>query len=208
MTEDEFRTGKGPTFEASRNVAKAIQEGKGAFDYIAEARLTCSPAWHGDKVAKSRFIGCINAAIDAAQKLDQVKKTLFYGRDNGLHISNMPAVKDVPLMFGDMEPEVTADIIHGIIGVFTEAGELLEAMREALNEGKPFDGVNLMEECGDIFWYIAIIAFRCGFTFEGSQRINIQKLRARFPDRFTEYDANNRNLSAERAILEGGAEAK
>jgi hypothetical protein len=43
-------------------------------------------------------------------------------------------------------------------------------------------------------------AVRC--TFDECQRINIAKLRQRFPDKFTEYDANNRDLFAERSQLE------
>lgn len=175
------------------------------FDYIAEARLTLSPSWHGDKVAKFAFVERMNAAIRAANALDQVKKTLFYGKDNGIG-PNTPAgvsVSKLPLMFGDTEPEVATNLIHAIIGKFTEAGELLEALRDAIDLGKPLDNVNILEEIGDGFWYDAILLYEIGGTFDGAQRVNIDKLRKRFPDRFTEYDANNRNLVAERAILEG-----
>lgn len=205
MTEDEFRTGVGPTFEASRRAAEAIANGTApSFDYIAEAFVTLSPSWHGDKVAKHRFIERMKAAVDAANRLDQVKKTLFYGRDNGLApAEGMAAVKTLPLMLGDTEADSATNIIHAIIGIFTEAGEMLEALIEAIDLGKPIDKVNAKEETGDLFWYVAILAKECGFTFDEAQRVNIAKLRARFPDRFTEYDANNRNLSAERDILEG-----
>lgn len=190
-------------FEASREAAKAIQTTPG-FDYIAEAFVTLSPSWHGEKVSKHNFISRMNAAIEAANKLDQVKKTLFYGRDNNLDpAEGMAAVKTLPLMLGDTEADSATNIIHAIIGIFTEAGEMLEALREAINLGKPIDSVNAKEETGDLFWYVAILARECGFTFDSAQRVNIQKLRARFPDRFTEFDANNRNLTAERTILEG-----
>lgn len=177
------------------------------FDYIAEARLTCSPAWHGAKVSKANFAQRLNAAIDAANRLDQVKKTLFYGRDNNLDpVEGQASVESLPEAFGmNAHAPTHIDIMHGIIGLFTEAGELLEAMRDAINEGRPFDFVNLKEEVGDGFWYQAIIASRSGFTFDEAMRVNIAKLRARFPDRFTEFDANNRNLVGEREILEGGS---
>jgi hypothetical protein len=69
MTEDEFRTGQGDAFEASRKVAEAIQEGN-PFDYVAEAFLTLSPSWHGEKVSKQIFVTRLNNAIDAANALD------------------------------------------------------------------------------------------------------------------------------------------
>ena len=36
---------------------------------------------------------------------------------------------------------------------------------------------------------------------------NIEKLRARYPEKFTEFDAQNRNLVVEREILEGKKDA-
>jgi len=204
-------------FDASREAAANIMADEPlallpAYDYISEARVTLSPSWHGEKVSRANFVERLNAAIDAANRLDMVKKTLFYGRDNNLDGALGQAnLRGLPHMIGgDGTPALAANvesnvnIIHGIIGAFTEAGELLEAMRTAINSGQPFDKVNLKEEVGDLFWYLAVIAHECGFNFEGAQRVNIAKLRARFPDAFTEHDANNRNLGVERQVLEAG----
>ena len=86
----------------------------------------------------------------------------------------------------------------------TEAGELLEALHATAYRGETFDVANAGEEIGDGFWYDALLARACGLTFDGIQRTNIAKLRHRFPDHFTEYDANNRDLFGERRILEEG----
>lgn len=171
--------------------------------YISKALVTLSPSWHGDKVAKNEFIEAINNAIDAANQLDKVKKTLFYGRDNNIDPRPGEASAIDANKIGDMDIGVATNIIHAIIGKFTEAGELLEMMKEAINLGQPFDWVNIKEEVGDGFWYDAILAHECGFSFIEAQDTNIEKLRARFPDKFTEYDAVNRNLAVERKILEG-----
>ena len=109
----------------------------------------------------------------------------------------------MPVWIGQTD-EQGAAIIHGVIGIATEAGELLEALLNAMN-GKSFDAVNMAEEVGDVQWYIALLAKHCGFTLEESQQINIAKLRMRFGDKFSEFDANNRNLKAERSILENGS---
>lgn len=176
-------------------------------NYVDEARVTLSASWHGDKVAKAQLLGRINGAIDAANKLDQVKKTLFYGRDNNLIADGQTPVGNAMLeAMGDGNAD-PANIIHGVIGIFTEAGELLEALRSAYN-GNGFDPINMREEIGDMFWYVAILLFEAsrdgdGYTFEECMRVNIAKLRARFPNAFVEYDANNRDLAAERLILEG-----
>lgn len=187
-------------YEAAHSIVSRMNAGA----YVEEARVTLSPSWHGDKVARHVFVQALNAAIDAANQLDKVKKTLFYGRDNNIDpregqqsIEDLPSIIAVP----DSSP---ANIIHAIIGIFTEAGEMLEALKDAINKGEPIDFVNAMEETGDLFWYAAILAHECGFTFDEAQSVNIAKLRARFPDKFTEFDANNRDLSIERQILETG----
>jgi hypothetical protein len=51
------------------------------------------------------------------------------------------------------EAEVYQRILHGAIGLCTEAGELLDAFEK--NTG--LDLVNIKEELGDIYWYLAIL---------------------------------------------------
>lgn len=51
---------------------------------------------------------------------------------------------------------MSIDVIHAIIGLSTEAGELLEAVEKAYDEAAPLDVVNVREEMGDLLWYIAI----------------------------------------------------
>lgn len=182
------------------------------FDYVAEAHLTASPHFYGDRVPLAHFAAVLQDAIDALNALDRIKKALFYGRDLGaLHedvkirdfeqnCAKLPDwISDVP-----EEDEKARNIIHAIIGKATEAGELLELLHATAINGEAFDVANAGEEIGDGFWYDALLARACGLTFDGIQRTNIAKLRHRFPDRFTEYDANNRDLFGERRILEEG----
>ena len=93
-------------------------------------------------------------------------------------------------------------IIHGIIGVATESGELLDLLYRTLIQCETLDEVNLKEEMGDLFWYLAVLSDASGVSFDEVQQVNIAKLRARYPNKFTEFDAANRNLSNERSILE------
>jgi hypothetical protein len=51
---------------------------------------------------------------------------------------------------------------------------------------------------------LRFIAQRYGFTLEEAGEINIAKLKARYPEGFTAERALNRNLDAERAVLEAG----
>lgn len=175
------------------------------FDYIEEAHVTASGSYHGDRVPLAYFRETIAEAVAALNKLDAIKKTLFYGRDMGVPVpgENVGTLAKFPEWLSS-NPESDAEavnIIHAIIGKATEAGELLEALSSAA-EGSPFDNTNALEEVGDGFWYDALLLRAIGSNFGEAQRVNIAKLRHRFPQKFTEYDANNRDLFGERKILE------
>ena len=180
------------------------------FDYVAEAHLTASPRYYGERIPLEHFSAVLKEAIDALSALDRIKKAMFYGRELG-PLSESVNVGDVwincaklPEWISDVpeEDQAACNIIHAIIGKATEAGELLELLHATAINGEPFDVANAGEEIGDSFWYDALLARACGLTFDGIQRTNIAKLRHRFPNAFIEYDANNRDLFGERRILE------
>ena len=93
-------------------------------------------------------------------------------------------------------------LLHAAMGLSTEAGEFLDSMKKHIFYGKPLDKINLAEELGDLFWYCAIVADEFGIEFEQVMERNIEKLKARYGDRFNEERAENRDLKLEREILE------
>jgi len=96
----------------------------------------------------------------------------------------------------------TGRLVHGILGVSSECGELADQLKRHIFYGRPLDEVNISEECGDILWYIALIANVLGVSIDQMMATNISKLKARYPEKFTEQRATDRDLSAEREILE------
>lgn len=97
----------------------------------------------------------------------------------------------------------TLRYLHGAMGLVTESAEFLDALKKHLFYGKPVDVTNLKEECGDLFWYLAILADAMGeANFTNMMQQNIAKLRQRYPEKFTEEAATTRDLDAERKILE------
>lgn len=93
-------------------------------------------------------------------------------------------------------------ILHAAIGCVTESGELLDALKKQMYYGRELDVVNVKEEAADILWYLAILFDELGTDFETEQERVIDKLKSRFPDKFTEDNAYNRDLEAERKTLE------
>ena len=98
----------------------------------------------------------------------------------------------------------TLRLLHASMGLVTESGELMDAMKKHLFYGKPLDTTNLIEECGDLFWYIALLLNTLNVNMETVMQINVDKLKARYPEKFTEFHAKNRDLDTERKILENG----
>lgn len=94
-------------------------------------------------------------------------------------------------------------LMHAQFGLASEGGEFAGQLKKAFFYGTPLDTVNLAEELGDLFWYMALAANELGIDFERIMEINIRKLAKRYGDKFSENRAVTRNLNIERAILEG-----
>lgn len=82
-----------------------------------------------------------------------------------------------------------ADLLHAILGISGEAGELVDGFKKHLIYGKPIDVDNLREEAGDILWYMALLFRSIGVDFEIIMEQNIAKLQKRYPDRYTDEAA-------------------
>ena len=94
------------------------------------------------------------------------------------------------------------DTVHMLFGMTTEIGELMDIFKKQIAYDKAIDWVNVEEEIGDIMFYLASFCRILGLDLEKILQKNIGKLESRYPEKFTEYYANNRDLKTERKILE------
>lgn len=99
-------------------------------------------------------------------------------------------------------PTIEQDQIHMLLGLASEVGELQDAYKKHLAYGKDLDLVNVKEELGDVLWYIANMCTILDVNLESVANTNINKLQARYPDKFSNKCATVRDLNAEREILE------
>lgn len=119
------------------------------------------------------------------------------------------ASHDWPSIKGRLSNETVLEMLHAAIGMSTEAAELLDMLKKHIFYGKKLDLVNIEEEIGDSDWYkgLMVYALRCNryaTSFEQIWEKNIEKLRARYGESFSESCALNRDLEKERTILEKG----
>lgn len=199
-------------------------------NYNELARKTEKHDYEGKIYSKGLYLNGLYLAIEAAQLLDIFKKNFFYNREykQDDFISAIKKLKytlslleqyniedilkgklpeDDTLTFRK-EDEDEIRLLHMILGVITEGGEIGEALRD-YQEGiaQQLDWINIAEENGDIDWYQAIpynILKEKGenLTELDVRTKNINKLAQRYGDKFSDYNANNRDLKAEREILE------
>ncbi len=143
----------------------------------------------------------VETFLKAAEKLDQYKKNKYYGR------ALPPEMAKEEFQMTVQQFERSGDgmekTLHAAIGLATECGELLEAVYKTKWGGMKFDEVNLKEELGDLFWYNAILFREYKLDLDDVLQINIDKLNKRYGAKFSEEAAINRDLKAEREILEG-----
>lgn len=85
-----------------------------------------------------------------------------------------------------------AGLLMGCLGLAGESGEFLDLVKKWLFHGKPFDEEHLKKELGDINWYLVEIAYCFGWDIEEIWQMNIDKLKARYPEGFSEELSNHR----------------
>lgn len=94
------------------------------------------------------------------------------------------------------------DNVHMILGMQTESAELSDVFKKNIAYGKEIDWTNIKEEIGDLMWYVANICNINKWDLREILETNINKLEARYPEKFSNELAINRDLSKERNILE------
>lgn len=79
----------------------------------------------------------------------------------------------------DLTP-MQADLMHMAVGVSGEAGELLDAVKKATIYNKPLDIENMIEELGDIEFYMSRVRQLIGVSRDQVLEKNYAKLSKRY----------------------------
>ena len=83
-------------------------------------------------------------------------------------------------------------LIVSALGLAGEAGEFANLVKKMTAHGHPFDADALMDELGDVLWYLAEAATAAGLELNEIGWQNVQKLIKRYPEGFNEEDSLNR----------------
>lgn len=83
-------------------------------------------------------------------------------------------------------------VMNAALGLSGEVGELNDIIKKTIFHGHPMDEGKLKHELGDICWYIVMMCEACGYELEDIMNLNIDKLRKRYPEGFSEEASINR----------------
>lgn len=76
--------------------------------------------------------------------------------------------------------DTDASLLHSALGICGEAGELADAIKKAVIYCKPLDRENVVEELGDLEFYLEDLRQRLGITRKETLIHNWQKLAKRY----------------------------
>ena len=79
-------------------------------------------------------------------------------------------------------------IYHALHGLSSEVGEL-HGLYQKRYQGHELDVAHLKKEAGDILWFLAELCTAYGWMLDDIAKLNIDKLKARYPEGFREENS-------------------
>ncbi|HHV37874.1 MAG TPA: nucleoside triphosphate pyrophosphohydrolase family protein [Tepidimicrobium sp.] len=86
----------------------------------------------------------------------------------------------------------TTKLVNGVMGLNGEAGECIDIVKKCEFQGHDLDINKLVDEVGDVLWYIAEICTALNVDMSEVAEKNIEKLKQRYPDGFESEKSINR----------------
>lgn len=83
-------------------------------------------------------------------------------------------------------------LVNAALGLSGESGEVADLIKKWKFQGHDLDTEKVAEELGDVCWYIALACFCIGLGLEDVMEMNIDKLKARYPEGFDTNKSLNR----------------
>lgn len=83
-------------------------------------------------------------------------------------------------------------VLNACLGLAGEAGETLDMVKKWVFHEKELDVEHLKKELGDVMWYMALMCESFGFDLDEILQMNVDKLKARYPEGFDTVRANHR----------------
>lgn len=166
-----------------------------------------------------QVLGLLGRIRFVGEDANLYKRHLYYGKP-------LPMPATGPGSYPEYIEQATLNptfkrLLHAVLGKASELAEVVEILEWTIQqnggnlratpdfgEGQQvtaetlrYTALHMGEEFGDDQWYGAILADAAGFDPDAAVGRVLDKLKARYPDKFTEEAAGTRNLDAEARTL-------
>lgn len=168
--------------------------------YQSDAIRTRSATYAPELASHNWLEHTLSNAATLGRDARRLKKAVF----GGVPDPDRPGGSE---FYIDFDPRrVSPQVLHSMLGLINEVGEMAEMIHAVLCGTKPFDPVNWKEEKGDAAWFLFCDCDETGIRASDILRSNIAKLRARYPAKFdaAKLDDAGRDKAAETAALSSG----
>lgn len=149
-----------------------------------------------------------NVTLTTDQRLEHMQEELI---DALMYTEHLRAIKGEELTANDFQRAAmrtasgmdydgsgeNALLLNGVMGLNGEAGECIDIMKKHIFQGHELNREHMIEELGDVAWYLAVCCEGLGVTLEQVMRGNIEKLMKRYPEGFDKARSINRQNDAD-----------
>lgn len=163
------------------------EKGKGKYGQPLENNTTLTTA--------QRIEHAQEEAIDLLKYLEHLKQTVDDGitandyqraalRTAWAKTKEEMSPKVVALLESGAATKDELLLLNGVLGLSGESGEVSDIVKKAIFQGHDLDKAHITEELGDVAWYLAVAAHAIGYDLGEIFRMNVEKLKKRYPDGF------------------------
>ena len=78
------------------------------------------------------------------------------------------------------------------LGLTGESGEVADLVKKTIGHGHQLNVNKVRYELGDVLWYLAVLSNAVGSSLSEIAEMNVNKLKKRYPDGFSEERSINR----------------
>ncbi len=173
-------------------------------DYLESCRSTFKPG--ADVKLTTEQLNCLEQTcremLPLMQKFDRIKRSIFYGEKLREYVD--PCGRVSAFLFEEtFSDSANKEILHCLLGSFTEAVEKTELLHRWLVTGEGIDRTNALEETGDGWFYDTILVDLLGSTPEEVRQLISDKLLGkRYKNGYSDKAAVNRDVEAEREEMD------
>lgn len=135
------------------------------------------------------LVSDLQALMQILNRLDSYKSYIFYGKQKTVDLGQPPS-----FTVEEEDDQWKLNALHAILGLLTECGELLEAIRHR-EDGTSTTArlrVNVLEEAGDALWFVSLLTSSVGLPLKDVAEYNLLKLKFRYSTEVIQREANQK----------------